>query len=268
VTLNQIDEPDAALRATIDPDHLAELAADLAAHGLLQPIGLRARPATDELTHDHQPETRYEIIYGHRRFLAARSLGWWDIAATIHPPTADWLTLAVAENLQRSDLTPVEEARAIKRLIDRPMTPRAIALALKRSDTWVAHRIALLDYPPDLIEAIHHRHLPLAVAALLAQITHDSYRATLTADALDNGATARTVAVWLQHYLTERPRIDANHDLVEQIAAERHTYVILAPCDYCGTKEDLTSTRSWRLCHTCTTGLIEAQRRATTTEAP
>lgn len=252
VNLDAILEPPHQLRATIDSLSLRELADSIARVGLLEPIGLA--PADDG--------ARFTIIYGHRRFLACRLLAWQTIPALIHDGHADPVDIALAENLHRTELTPVEEARALRALQDRGHTLDELAHVSRKSDSWVDGRLRLLDYPDDLQAAIHAHGLPLTVAAHLAQIDHAPYREYLTRDAVAHGATARTVSSWVQHYLAERERVIANTDTVEQIAAQRADFVILAPCDYCGTRENLEHTRSWRLCSPCSTALREAQRTA------
>lgn len=246
--VDQIDEPLDPSRLSIDEQELAELAASMARLGLLEPIGVRYTDDPD----------RYALIYGHRRHRAARSLGWHTIPALILPADVSELEARQAENNQRVQLTPVEEAHELQRYRRDGRTVHHIAHATGRTVTWVNARLRLLAYPDDLLTAIHTRALPLAVADLLAQIDHPTYRARLTSDAIDNGATATTVSVWLQHYLSDRPRIQANADTIDDIIARRADYRIMAPCEYCGQHEELTRTRLWRLCQDCTTGLVNA----------
>jgi len=106
--LDRIDEPAAPLREAIDPSALGELTDSLATDGLLQPIGLRGPNG----------EGRYEIIWGHRRFLAARSLGWTTIGARLCPWDTSPTMARMTENFQRTDLNPREEALAIQKLHD------------------------------------------------------------------------------------------------------------------------------------------------------
>ncbi len=249
--LDMINEPPHQLRLSFDADALRALADDMAVRGLLQRI--RVHPAPDT--------GRFTICVGHRRYLAARLIHWHTIPADVTPPCHDCSGDAASENLNRSDLTPLEEALFLQRLYQRDGDTIALAHITRRSVPWVEARLALLTYPEDLKHAIHTEHLPLAVAALLAQIDHDPYRQHLLRDALDNGASARTVAVWVQHYHANAPRLRHNLDTVEAVAAQRSDFKVLAPCDYCGDHEQLEHTRTWRLCSRCTAGLRTARQQ-------
>lgn len=257
VPIDRIREPENPSRLTIDPEAVAALAASLARLGLLEPIGLSTTDAG----------ATYTVIYGHRRLLAARFLGWYDIPALILPAGISHLEARQAENNQRVQLTPVEEARELAHWHDQGETIPTLAARVNRSANWVAARLRLLKYPDDILTAIHSHGLPLTVADLLAQIDHAGYRTHMTRDALDNGASANTVAVWLAHYHANHARLAANMDTVEEIAAHRDAYRILAPCEYCGDQTDLQMTRMWRLCAPCGAGLTAA-KAAPPQEAP
>ncbi len=249
ILMLQIEPPPHQLREKIDPVQLRELADSLARDGLLEPIGVQTQPQGGP----------FRIIYGHRRYLAAQLLAWASIAALIFDEHADALQLALAENTHRANLTPVEEAMALGALASRGLALAAIAHQVRKTETWCQARLALLKYPQDLLDAIHDHRLPLTVAAQLLAITHEPYRAYLTRDALAHGASARTVAAWVQHYLAEQPRIESNMEAVEAVAARRSTFVIMSPCDYCQEPANIEATRTFRLCPTCSAALSAAR---------
>lgn len=252
VQLSLIDQPAHQLRDQIDPEKLGELADSMAAEGLHQPIGLRG-PSADG---------RFEIIWGHRRFLAARSLTWDQIEARLYPWSYDPLLAAISENLQRADLTPLEEARAIEKMraTGRPLVE--IGRLFRRSAGWVRDRLDLLQSPPDVQEAVGGKVVPLAVAAALARIDHEQLRRSYIAEAARTGATAATVEVWVAHYLADRERIIVNAETVEQIMTRREAWVIYTPCDSCGEQEDFRRTRSYRFCAKCSADVDAAIRGA------
>jgi ParB family chromosome partitioning protein len=221
----------------------------MAAEGLHQPVGVRG-PLAD---------ATYEIIYGHRRLLAAQLLGWLDIPAMLHPADFDPLLAAVSENLQRADLTPVEEARAIARFVEAGEPDAAIARLFRRSSAWVGARRALLLMPGDLQDAVHAGTLKLGVAAALVDIDHEAYRKSLIAEATRTGATTATAEVWRQHYLTDRERIVSNHLMVEEIMSRREAWKIVVPCDLCHIESEYQDTRSVRVCVACRNALAAAQ---------
>jgi len=114
-----------------------ELAESIDAYGLLQPIVLR------------QVGRRYEIIAGHRRFAAAKQLGWREISAVIRADDQDGAyILTLVENLQRDDLTPREEARALEVLVrERGWSTREVAQAVKRSPAYISKRLRVFEDP-------------------------------------------------------------------------------------------------------------------------
>jgi ParB/RepB/Spo0J family partition protein len=260
IRLNLIREPSHRLREKIAPEALGSLADSMAAEGLHQPVGVRG-PLIDGT---------YEIIYGHRRLLAAQLLAWPDIPAMVHPADFDPLLAAVSENLQRADLTPVEEARAIARFVEAGEPDAAIARLFRRSAAWVGARRALLTMPDDLQAAVHAGTLKLGVAAALVDIDHEPYRKSLIAEAARTGATTATAEVWRQHYLTDRERIIGNQLMVEEIMSRREAWKIVVPCDLCDTEQEYQDTRSLRVCVACRNELaaVKAETSAAAAAAP
>lgn len=250
IPMDRILPPETPSRLTLDRDAIADLATSIATLGLLEPIGVQPT----------QPPGHYRLIYGHRRYLALRQLGHLHAPAIILPEGIDPRDARLAENTHRVQLTPVEEAREIQHLHAAGLSTHAIARRLGKSPQWTENRLRLLGYPDDLLDAIHTHHLPLAVADALARVDHPGYRAYLIDEAIRHGATAATAAAWAQHYAANRPRLEANTDTVEAIAAERHQYQILAPCEYCNTQHPMQRSRLWRLCPDCSHQLHAATR--------
>lgn len=251
VPLSLIDPPSHQLREEIDPAKLGELADSMAAEGLHQPIGLRG-PTADE---------RFEVVWGHRRFLAACLLNWQDIPARVFTASYDPLLAAISENLQRADLTPLEEARAIEKLRAQGRPLVECARLFRRSAAWIRDRLDLLATPEDIQAAVGERRLPLAVAHALARIDYEKLRRAYIEEAERTGATAATVEVWVAHFLADRDRIIGNAETIEQIAASRGAFILYAECESCRGQVDFRSTRTWRFCATCSAE-IEAAIRA------
>lgn len=184
--MSQITEPPAPLRGNIEPDALAELARSLSTQGQLQPILVKASA------------NGFTIIAGHRRYLAARSLGWPTIEAKILPAnTPDEQILSLIENLHREPLTPVEEARVVYNLvIDRALDVDLAASLFSKTRAWIDARLALLEYPENLLDAIHAETISLSVARELCRVTDDGFRAFLLHNAVENGCTAKTARLW------------------------------------------------------------------------
>jgi ParB/RepB/Spo0J family partition protein len=239
--LTHVDAPDDAHRLTIDPERVAALADDIAAHGLLQRVGARGP----------SPDGRYQIIWGHRRLLAHRLLERATIAARVCPWDTDALHARAMENLGAERLTPLEEAHICARYRERGLPVSAIARMLRHSPGWVESRLALLQLPDDLQAAVQAGDLSLVVAAELAAVDDDGYRRSLVGEATRAGATGAVVRAWVAHYEQDKARILSNHYNVEELALQRETFVLKARCDGCGGEGDVRQSRALHLCPGC-----------------
>ncbi|MFW5816213.1 MAG: ParB/RepB/Spo0J family partition protein [Wenzhouxiangella sp.] len=157
-------------RSAMDPDRLEELAESIRAQGLVQPVVVRplARPGS------------YELIAGERRWRACRMAGKDHIPAIIREvPDEATLTLALIENIQRENLNPLEEATALKRLIDEfELTHGQAAENVGRSRTAVTNLLRLLELAPEVRELVDQRQLDMGHArALLTLERADQVRA-------------------------------------------------------------------------------------------
>jgi ParB family chromosome partitioning protein len=153
-------------RIDMRPETLTELAASIKAQGVVQPIVVRPL----EPPGSGAPQ-RYEIIAGERRWRAAQMAGLKDIPAVIRViPNEAAIAVALIENIQRENLNPLEEARALTRLIDEfGLTHQEVADAVGRSRAGVSNLLRLLELPAEVCELLEHRALEMGHArALLA----------------------------------------------------------------------------------------------------
>ena len=128
-------------RTGMDPERLAELAASIRVHGVVQPVVVRRIGAS-----------RYEIIAGERRWRAAQQAGLHEIPVVVRDiPDQAAIAIALIENIQREDLNPLEEAQALKRLIDEfDLTHQDAADAVGRSRAAVSNLLRLLELPAEI----------------------------------------------------------------------------------------------------------------------
>lgn len=182
--IGQIEPNPFQPRTRFDETALAELTDSIKASGLLQPIVVRqASPG------------RYQIIAGERRWRAVRSLGWTNVPAVVK--SADdrtLLTLAMIENLQRHDLSPIDEALGYKRMQDEfGVGVAEIARLTGRNRSTVANLLRLLGLPDDIRELVHAGHLTEGHArALLAFAEPEELRRVAKA-AIDGQWSVRMV---------------------------------------------------------------------------
>jgi ParB family chromosome partitioning protein len=156
-------------RARFDESELAELVASIRQDGVLQPV--LVRPLADG--------PGYELIAGERRWRAARAAGLATVPAIVREADdREALALAVVENVVRTDLDPIEEARAYARLCDEMgLTQAEVAQAVGRSRVAVTNGLRLLDLPDEVIALLERRELSEGHGrALLLAPDHDDRR--------------------------------------------------------------------------------------------
>jgi ParB family chromosome partitioning protein len=156
-------------RADMRTESLGELADSIKARGLVQPILVRPLPRPNPAE-----SQRYEIIAGERRWRAAQMAGLTEIPAVIRDvPDEDAVAMALIENIQRENLNPLEEARALLRLIEEfGLTHQAAAEAVGRSRAAVSNLVRLMELTDEVKEMLEHRQIEMGHArALLALVT-------------------------------------------------------------------------------------------------
>jgi ParB family chromosome partitioning protein len=134
-------------RRSFDPVALRELADSIRVHGILQPLLVR------------EGLEGYEVIAGERRLRAAEIAGLSEVPVIVHPGSGgrleERLELALVENLQRTDLNPMEEARAMQRLLrDFGLTHEALGERIGKTRVAIGQTIRLLGLPEPAIKAI------------------------------------------------------------------------------------------------------------------
>jgi ParB family chromosome partitioning protein len=151
-------------RLDMRPESLAELADSIRAQGVVQPIVVRPIGEADE-----RGVQRYEIIAGERRWRAAQQAGLRDIPAVIRRvPDEAAIAMALIENIQRENLNPLEEARALERLISEfGLTHQQAADAVGRSRASVSNLLRLLELPEEVCERLARRELEMGHARAL-----------------------------------------------------------------------------------------------------
>lgn len=238
-------------RFTMNPDDLRELADSIRAHGLLQPVRVRADAG------------RFQLIFGHRRFQAIKLLGRSTIPAIVDdvsdaPPDAQML----AENLDRADPSHVETACKVQRLLNADnQTPHSVAALLNRTLEWVNHRIALANYDPNILEALHRREIKLGVADELALIRDPAQQSALLQAAIANGATVRQAAMWRMHAnaaigdASTAPTQDAPPPVLGPPPT------ILKACWICEEQHDITEMSQVCVCAECVRNISSQQRK-------
>lgn len=210
-------------RLVIDDEEISELAASIGRIGIVNPLMVSGSGDS------------YVLVAGHRRLQAAKKLGLLSVPCIVADAEKCVDTeVSFAENLFRKDLSPLELACAVKDCLDKKtMTAEELAAGLGRSTEWIRRMVAMLDWPADVLDAIHAGWLSIAAAHNVALITEDTYRAFLLRNAEESGATARTTAAWLQAWRSMAPAEQAIQ--AQPVSGESRPTPLVpqAPCICC-----------------------------------
>ncbi len=158
IDVNRIDRNPFQTRTSFDPEKLSELAKSIAASGVVQPIIVRDVSAG-----------RYQLITGERRLLASKEAGKTTIPAVVREVSDEQaMEMTIVENLQRSDLNPIEQARAYARLhSDFQMTQEQIATRTGKERASIANFLRLLKLPDPVQHQVESGELSFGHARTL-----------------------------------------------------------------------------------------------------
>ena len=170
-------------RIDMRPETLSELANSITAQGVVQPIVIRPIKGSDN---------RYEIVAGERRWRAAQMAGLTEIPAVVRDVSdSAAVAMALIENIQREDLNPLEEARALERLIEEfDMTHQGAAEAVGRSRATVSNLLRLLDLSDEVAAMVERRELEMGHARALLGLS-GRVQAAAARDVASRGLSVR-----------------------------------------------------------------------------
>lgn len=168
-------------RKTFDEDKLAELADSIRQNGVLQPILVRRKGQ------------KYEIVAGERRYQASKLAGLKEIPAVVREIDDDKVfQLALIENLQRSDLSPIEEAKGYKQLLtSRSLTQEELAKILSKSRSAIANTLRLMDLPVEVQHMMDQGLLTAGHARAILAVPSEEGRIKLAKKVVAESLTVR-----------------------------------------------------------------------------
>lgn len=168
-------------RQHFDADALNELSESIQRNGVLQPILVR------------RIGKEYEIVAGERRYQAAKRAGLTEIPAVVRDISdEDVFKLALIENLQRTDLDPIEEAQGFRTLIEKTgMTQAELGEAVSKSRPTIANSLRLLDLPGEVQNMMAKRLLTAGHARAILAVASEEGRLKLAQKIVDDGLTVR-----------------------------------------------------------------------------
>lgn len=169
-------------RTQFKKEEIEELAASIEKDGLLQPILVR-----------QMADGTYQIIAGERRWQASKAAGLKKVPVRVKEVDDDQaLELALIENIQRSDLNPIEEAYGYRRLMERrSMTQAEVAQAVSKGRSTVANALRLLDLPEEAQQLLFEGKITAGHARAILSVPTAEGRLSLTQKIIDNGLNVR-----------------------------------------------------------------------------
>jgi ParB family chromosome partitioning protein len=198
-------------RLALDPSRMAELAASIRESGIIQPILVR------------RVGERYQIIAGERRWRAAQQLGLRTVPVTLREVADErLLELALVENIQRQELTPLEEAQAFHRLqTEFRLTQEEVARRVGRERSTIANTLRLLRLPAELRELVGTGRLDAGHARALLALERAEDQVELGREAARKGLSVREVERQVARRRAPPARARSRRDANTRAAEER-----------------------------------------------
>lgn len=185
-------------RTIFDQEKIEELARTIHVHGVIQPIVVRKS----------EVEGEYEIIAGERRFRAMKSLEWTEAPAIIRNLSdKETASIALIENLQREELTSIEEAHAYRNLLDiQEITQEALAQRLGKGQSTVANKLRLLKLPEEIQTALLNRLLTERHARALLQVKDAEQQKKLFDETIEESLNVKQLEIKVSKLLSNEPK--------------------------------------------------------------
>ena len=176
-------------RKIFDEDTLEDLTNSIKERGVIQPIIVRK---------SDKDKSKFEIIAGERRWLAAQRAGLHDVPVVItEADDLKSLEFAIVENVQRNDLNPIEEAQGYKRLIDEfSYDQEKVAKFIGKSRSHIANCLRLLTLPADVIKLIEAQKLSAGHAKILVGLENASFVSNKIIEKTFSGQTENFVQIF------------------------------------------------------------------------
>ncbi|WP_075501210.1 ParB/RepB/Spo0J family partition protein [Candidatus Pelagibacter communis] len=202
-------------RKIFDESNLDELAKSIAERGMIQPIVVRV---------SNDNKSKYEIIAGERRWLAAQKAGLHNVPVVItEADDLKSLEFAIVENVQRHDLNPLEEAQGYKRLIDEfSYDQEKVSKFIGKSRSYIANSLRLLTLPDDVIKLIELQKLTAGHAKILVGLDNANFVANKI---IEKKLSVRQTENYVKIFKSKKHKInnqkDANIKDLEKLISEK-----------------------------------------------
>lgn len=213
LSIHQIEPNREQPRRSFDEEALSVLAESIRQHGVITPLAVRKID-----------ENRYQIVAGERRYRASRMAGLDELPVVIlEASDLEALEMALVENLQREDLSPIEEAEAYRVLIEQyGLTQEQAAERVGRSRPAVANALRLLELPEDIKHMIASGTLSAGHGRALLPIKSERDRTQAAETVVARGLSVRQTEQWVKRLLAEEkpPKKQEVVDYAKELSAK------------------------------------------------
>ena len=188
-------------RSVFSEEKIEELARTIHTHGVIQPIVIRSIG-----------EDKFEIIAGERRYRAMKLLEWLEVPAIVRNlDDKETASIALIENLQREELTPIEEAYAYEQLLQlHSLTQEALAQRLGKGQSTIANKIRLLKLPEEIKSAIMEKKLSERHARALISLKDSKLQIAMFEEVLEKQLNVKQLENRIQELLHPEEKKEKN----------------------------------------------------------
>lgn len=186
-------------RTYFDNSKIEELAQTIKTHGIIQPIVVRT------IEND-----RYEIIAGERRFRAVSSLKWDTIPVIVKDfNDKETASVALIENIQREELSPIEEAYAYNRLLElHELTQEALAQRLGKGQSTIANKLRLLKLPEEIQQSLLLKDITERHARALIVLKDSNLQIAMLKEIIDENLNVQQTEIRVQRLLEPKEKVN------------------------------------------------------------
>ena len=241
IKLDDILEPSLEVRHVISAEGLNELASSIKEIGLLNPIMVK------------KSGEKFEIVAGHRRFLATRIAGLDSIRCFVVTGSEEVCEISkLHENLFREEINPVDEGLFFRSLLARfSWGVGDLSSRCGRSHSYVYDRLTLLEMDPMIVEAVKDDVMSIGVAKELSKVDDDAYRRTLVEAAIKSGITIRVAQNWRIEYMKLKGYIKPAEPVVDGSVVQEPREIVKLPCWSCKSMHEPERMCTLLLCFEC-----------------
>jgi len=248
VKMEDIIPPRIAMRNVIDEPGIKQLAESIKELGLINPVNLMS------------VGDKYEIVAGNRRYEAHKLLGKAEIHAIIMEQNSEmYFRTMAAENYERQDISIIDEVGFIERLsLDLKMSQNQIAKYINKSPSYVNERMAVLDYPEALINAMIDGSITFSVAREFNKITDANVCETYLHYAIENGCTPAIARKWRKQWELSKDKPDADLTTIanNNWTESQQITSVKMKCAGCQDEFDVKELQTVYMCHTCRNSIL------------